>query len=257
MPQSILELPPGAPGMRIAYGDDPNQFGELHLPTGPSPHPVVMFIHGGFWRAKYDLTHARHLCMAIAETGRAVWSIEYRRVGQSGGGYPGTFDDIRAGAKYLAQIPGLDHSRVVLAGHSAGGQLALWLAAQDAMELREVIALAAVSDLRRARALNLGDGAVAAFLGGNDHDSFASPIELLPMPVPQRLLHGTADDVVPIELSERFASASKNAQLIPLPGAGHLEVIDPRSKEWPTVLHHICEPILKMSAGADGQGVTE
>ena len=249
MPQSILALPPRAPGTRIAYGDDPNQFGELHLPAGPGPHPVVIFIHGGFWRAKYDLTHASHLCTAIAESGCAVWSIEYRRVGQSGGGYPGTLDDIRAGAKYLAQISGLDRTRVVLAGHSAGGQLALWLAAQDTIEVREVTALAAVSDLRRARALNLGDGAVAAFLGGNDHESFASPIELLPMRVPQRLLHGTSDDVVPIELSERFARASKNAQLIPLPGAGHLELIDPRSKEWPTVLHHICEPILNMTGG--------
>ncbi len=244
MPQSILELPPGAPGVRIAYDGDPNQFGELRLPAGPGPHPVVVFIHGGFWRAKYDLAHASHLSNAIAKAGCAVWSVEYRRVGQSGGGYPGTFDDVRAGARHFAQIPGLDRSRVVLAGHSAGGQLALWLAAQDAMEVREVIALAAVSDLRRARELNLGDGAVAAFLGGDDRDSFASPIELLPMRVPQRLLHGTADEVVPIELSECFARVSKNAQLIPLDGAGHLELIDPRSNEWPTVLHHICEPIL-------------
>ena len=240
---TILELPPGAPGIHMAYGSDPNQFGELHLPAQPGPHAVVVFIHGGFWRAKYDLTHARHLCNAIAEAGCAVWSIEYRRVGQTGGGYPGTFDDVRAAAKYLSQLPGLDLSRVVLAGHSAGGHLALWLAAQEIMEVREVISLAAVSDLRRARELNLGDGAVAAFLGGAGHDSSASPIELLPMRVPQRLLHGTADAVVPIELSQRFAGASKNARLIPLPGAGHLEVIDPRSNEWPTVLRHICEPV--------------
>lgn len=245
MPQSILELPPGAPGARIPYGADPNQFGELHLPAGPGPHPVVVFIHGGFWRAKYDLTHASHLCNAIAEAGCAVWSIEYRRVGQTGGGYPGAFEDVRAGAEYLAQIPGLDRGRVVLAGHSAGGHLALWLAAQETMELREVIALAAVSDLRRARELNLGDGAVAAFMGGGDRDSLGSPIELLPMRVPQCLLHGTADDVVPIELSESFARASKNAQIIPLPGAGHLEVIDPRSNEWPAVLRHICAPVTR------------
>jgi Dipeptidyl aminopeptidases/acylaminoacyl-peptidases len=242
---TILELPPGAPGIRMAYGSDPNQFGELHLPGQPGPHPVVIFVHGGFWRAKYDLTHARYFCNAIAEAGCAVWSVEYRRVGQTGGGYPGTFDDVLAGAKHLAQIPGFDRSRVIVAGHSAGGQLALWLAAQEIMEVREVITLAAVSDLGRARELNLGDGAVAAFLGGAGHDSFASPIERLPLRVPQRLLHGTADDVVPIELSQRFASASTNAQLIPLPGAGHLELIDPRSNEWPTVLRHICEPVTR------------
>jgi len=244
MPQSILELPPGAPGARIAYGRDPNQFGELHLPANPGPHPVVVFIHGGFWRAKFDLTHARHLCNEIAEAGCAVWSIEYRRAGQSGAGYPGTFDDVLAGAKYLEQIPGLDRSRVVVSGHSAGGQLALWLAAQNAIEVREVIALGAVSDLRRARILNLGDGAVAAFLGDSDPNPSVSPIELLPMRVPQCLVHGTADAVVPIELSESFARASSNARLIPLPRAGHLELIDPRSNEWPMVLRHICEPIL-------------
>jgi len=244
MTDSILELPRDTSGRRIAYGDDPNQFGELYLPGTSGPHPVVIFIHGGFWRAKYDLTHASHLCAAIAKSGCAVWSLEYRRVGQPGGGYPGTLDDVRAGARHVAQISGLDHRRVVVAGHSAGGHLALWLAAQEAIELRGVVGLAAVCDLRRARELNLGKGAVDAFLGGIDHDSLASPIELLPMRVPQRLLHGTADDVVPIELSERFARASKNSQLIALPAVGHFELIDPRSPEWPTVLDHIREPLL-------------
>lgn len=244
MALTILELPPGPAGTRIGYGADPNQFGELYLPPTPGPHAVLIYIHGGFWRARYDLTHARALCHAIAAAGCAVWSLEYRRVGQSGGGYPGTLDDVRAGARRLAQIPGLDLARVVLAGHSAGGHLALWLAAQEELELRAVIALAAVSDLRRARALHLGDGAVDAFLGSADHDSHVSPLELLPMRVPQRLLHGTLDAVVPFELSERFASASNNARLVTLPGAGHLELIDPRWPEWPIVRQHLLEPVL-------------
>jgi acetyl esterase/lipase len=244
MAQSILELPPPPPGTRITYGDDPNQFGELRLPQAPGPHPVVIFIHGGYWRAAYDLNHAGHMCVAIAKAGYAVWSLEYRRTGQPGGGYPGTFDDIRAGAKRLTNIPNLDLSRVAVAGHSAGGHLALWLAAQNAVELRSVAALAAVSDLRLAYDMNLGGGAVRALMGCAPKDcggiyTASSPIELLPLKVPQRLLHGTADDVVPFELSQRFAKASKNAQLVSLPGAGHFELIDPRSKEWLTVLRHI------------------
>src|ERR1700676_1085169 len=86
MSQNILRIPPPEPGQRIAYGDDPNQFGELRLPVDEGPHAVVLFIHGGYWRAAYDLTHAGHLCVAIAKAGYAVWSLEYRRVGQPGGG---------------------------------------------------------------------------------------------------------------------------------------------------------------------------
>ena len=133
-----------------------------------------------------------------------------------------------------------------LAGHSAGGQLALWLAAQQKMPLLGVTSLAGVCDLRRAWELKLSDNVVEQFLGGTPkqvpkHYDLASPIELLPMKTPQRLLHGTADANVPFEMSERFARKSKNAKLIKLEGAGHFELIDPRSREWPTVLKGITE----------------
>jgi acetyl esterase/lipase len=119
MSDDILQIPPAEPGQRIAYGDDPNQFGEFRLPEGKGPHPVVIFIHGGFWRAAYDLTHASHLCAAVAKAGFAVWSVEYRRVGQSGGGYSGRLEDICAAASFMMQFPSLDLRRVVAAGHSA------------------------------------------------------------------------------------------------------------------------------------------
>jgi acetyl esterase/lipase len=244
---NILKIPPPEPGQRIPYGDDPNQFGELRLPGGKGPHPLVIFIHGGFWRAAYDLTHAGHLCVALAHVGCAVWSLEYRRIGQPGGGYPGTLEDVRAGARRVAQIPRLDLKRVVVVGHSAGGQLALWLAAQETIALKGVIALAAVSDLRRGHALNLGSGAIDAFLGGSpaqcdDRYTLASPMDLLPLKTPQVLLHGSDDDTVPFELSERFAKASANARLVALPGAAHFELIDPRTQYWPIVLKNILAP---------------
>lgn len=240
MLEDILELPPPPPGQRIAYGPDPNQIGELRLPAGPGPHPVVIFIHGGFWKAKYDLTHAAHLCAAVTEAGYATWSLEYRRVGQPGGGFPGTCDDIRNGAGHLTKIPNLDLKRVVVSGHSAGGHLALWLAAQNTLDLQAVIALAPVTDLRKAQAKSLGGGAVAAFLGDRPEAlPICSPIDLLPIKAPQTLLHGTQDDVVPLEQSEIFAAASANANLIKLEGSGHFELIDPRSSAWPTVLSHL------------------
>ena len=245
--KSILDLEPPKADVRLTYGADPNQFGDLRVPAGKGPFPLVIFIHGGFWKSAYDLNHAGHLCAALTAAGAATWSIEYRRIGNVGGGWPGTFDDVLHAAEYVkvlrAQYP-LDASRVVVAGHSAGGHLALWLAAKRVIDLRAAVSLAGVSDLRLAFKLQLSAGVVGKLLGGSPEEvsaryTGASPIEMLPIPAQQRLIHGTEDDIVPFEMSQRFAAASHNARLVSLPGAGHFELIDPRAKEWATVQKNI------------------
>jgi acetyl esterase/lipase len=245
--QSILDIPPAPRGERIAYGRDEFQFGELRVPMGRLPHPVAIVIHGGYWRARYDLAHIGHLCEAITKLGLATWSLEYRRIGNPGGGFPGTLDDVRAGVAHLKKIAmerSLDLQRVVATGHSAGGQLVLWLAKQKELALRGIVPLAPVADLRRAWELKLSNTVVADFLGGSpqqvpDRYRAASPIELVPLGVAQRVLHGATDDVVPIEISRGYVAAAKksgdDAKLIEVAGAGHFELIDPRSDAWPVV----------------------
>ena len=248
----ILQLSPPTADARLPYGSDPLQFGDLRLPKGEGRHPVVIVIHGGFWRAAYSLDHIGHLCAALTAAGLASWNLEYRRIGNDGGGWPGTFEDVLRGARYvvaLAKKYPVDAERTIAVGHSAGGHLALLLAARQ--RVRGVVSLAGVADLRRAWELGLSNKVVASFLGGSpeevpDRYREASPLELLPLSVRQRLVHGAKDDVVPYEISANYAKAAKaagdDAALVTLPEAGHFELIDPRSAEWP----HIQESILSL-----------
>jgi len=128
--EDILYTKPPAADSRLTYGTDPNHFVDVRIPGGNKLHPVVFFIHGGYWRAQYDLTYAGHLCHALKAEGIASWNVEYRRVGNPGGGWPGSFEDIRRAFCALQeypqhQRPAFDLEKLCIAGHSAGGQLAL------------------------------------------------------------------------------------------------------------------------------------
>ena len=263
--EDILELPaPEAGVIRLPYGTSKYQFADLRLPAaGDGLHPVVIAVHGGYYRARYGLSYLGHAAAALTAAGFVTWNIEYRRLGYRGGGWPGTFLDVAAAADYLETLAAsypLDLSRVVTVGHSAGGHLACWLAgrhripagqplhAKRPMPVSGVVALAGVLDLRRAWELRLSHGIVRRLLGGTPeqvperYDS-ASPLALLPLGVPQILIHGTQDDSVPFEISERYAEAAREqgdeVQLIALPGAGHFELVDPRTPEWQSVMQSV------------------
>src|SRR5579859_337838 len=254
MSEEILSRQPPPADARLAYGSDANQFLDLRLPApkakSKDPLPVVINIHGGYWRAKYNLDHAGHLCAALTTKGVATANLEYRRVGNDGGGWPGTFADIRSAYNYLVQNAAqhnLDAQKIVVMGHSAGGQLAICLAAHERAVTR-VVSLAGVVDLQRAYQLHLSNDAVVEFLHGTpgevpDHYREADPTRLSIPQARQFLLHGSTDDVVPPEFSRDYVSAKQNragkekedVHLVAIPGGGHFDLIDPHASAWKAV----------------------
>jgi acetyl esterase/lipase len=254
--EDILSQPQPPPDERVAYGADPNQFLEVRIPRGQGPHSVLLHIHGGYWRAKYDLAHAGHLCAALRVAGVATFNIEYRRVGNDGGGWPGTFADIRSACRFVQQEHSgfhLDLDRFAVMGHSAGGQLALCLAAHET-SLRRAISLAGVVDLKRAFALHLSNDAVAEFMGGKpdavpEHYREADPMGLSIPHARQWLLHGTEDDTVPPEFSRDYVAQKKKAgesvQLLEIAHAGHFELIDPTSEAFKQVTNTVLAAVAR------------
>jgi acetyl esterase/lipase len=245
------DTPPTPPSVRLAYGADPNQFGELRVPNTKGPFPVVLNIHGGYWRAKYGLADAGSLCAALTAKGLATWNVEYRRVGNPGGGWPGTFEDIRRAYRFLSQIAqkyNLDIGRSLVMGHSAGGQLALCLAGHES-SVKKVVSLAGVVDLQQAYELHLGDNAVVEYLGGApkavpEHYHEADPMQLKINAI-QWLIQGAPDDTVPASLSRSYAAKKKaqgeDVHYLEIATASHSDLLDPHSGAWPkvesTVLH--------------------
>jgi len=212
-----------------SYGDDPSQYGVLY-----GEGPVAVLIHGGFWKAQYGLDLMEPLAHDLVARGWAAWNIEYRRIG-NGGGVPETLDDVAAAIDLLDTLP-VDRGRVVTIGHSAGGHLAAWAATREdaKVAVTGVVSQAGVLDLQRARELRLSDGIVDRFLGEHP-SSVASPIERLPLGVPALLTHGGRDDIVPVEISERFAAAS-GASLVVEPDEDHFGHLDPDNPLWKAVL---------------------
>lgn len=261
MARRLFDDPPPAATARIAYGDDPLQFGDLRLPKEPGAGPIstVIVIHGGFWRSKYTLDHIGLMASAITSNGMATWSVEYRRIGDEGGGWPNTLLDVGKACDHLREMAGeynLDLDRVVVTGHSAGGHLAAWVAGRhripegdplyvaDPLQVDACVPLAGVVDLRMCWRERLSNDVVLELMGGTpdempDRYVSASPADLLPLGVKQVLIHGTADPNVPHEISALYVERAKelgdDAELVTLKGTGHFELIDPLSREWPKV----------------------
>ena len=255
------------PDRTLSYGPLPEHVVDVRLPPGDDPAPLVVVVHGGFWGAEWDRAHTGPQSEALADTGYVVATVEYRRVGMAGGGWPGTFDDLALVADVVPDLVAAETGRVaspstgpvrpVVVGHSAGGHLALWQASRHRLPssstwhrssptpLAGVVALAGMGDLVDADARGLGDHAAGALLGGSaarhpDRYDLASPQRWLPLGVRTVLVHGAVDAAVPLECSRTYArkatAAGDDVALVELDGVGHFELIDPLSTAWPAVL---------------------
>jgi acetyl esterase/lipase len=257
------------------YGPDPSQSGELWLPAGPSPGTVVI-IHGGFWRARYDLSLGRPLAADLASRGYAVWNLEYRR-SFAGGGWPATFLDVASGIDFLASLPDpIAVSRVVAVGHSAGGHLAVWAAGREKLPagalpgspgsaprvaLRGVVSQAGVLALADCAREGVGQTAALDLMGGGPDElqeeyRLADPLTVVPIDVPVLCLHSRADDEVPFSFSERYvaatAAAGGRAVLCETHG-DHYTLINPASPDWAAVVDAL--PGLLAKGGLAGGGL--
>lgn len=239
----------------IAYGPGPEQVADLYLPDGSGPHPVAVLVHGGFWREQYRRDLMAPLADDLVARGYAVWNIEYRRVGASGGGWPATFEDAAAAVDHLADVDAsLDLDRVAAVGHSAGGHLALWLASRHRIAdgpgsspvVRPVFAIsqAGVADLAAAAADGLGGGAVQALLGGPPATlpevyAVADPAALVPTGVPTLAVHGKDDAIVPPDQSQRYVAAATAAgddAELALVAGDHFTVITVGTTAWDRIV---------------------
>ncbi len=259
----VVRLPSPAPAHVIPYGEHPLQFGHLRLPPGPGPHPVLVFLHGGCFLSQYDIRHVGALEQAVADAGFAVWSLEYRRVGDDGAGWPSTFRDVARGADHVRTLAAdhyLDLDRAVAGGHSAGGALALWLAARkrltdasplyvrDPLEIHGVFAMAPAPDLEGMHTAGVCGGVIDRLMGGSPAEvperyAQVSPMQLTPIDVTQVLVIGRHDrSWAPVGRAyhERAVAAGARAiRSIEAPESGHFEMIVPSTVGWDLVVESL------------------
>lgn len=241
------------PDATVRYADHDDAVIDLHLPVEPAGR-VVVLIHGGFWKAEYDRRHTRPMARALADRGWLVATPEYRRV-HAGGGWPVTAQDLLLAVQRLPELLvelrlgtagfgplAVGARTLTVTGHSAGGQLALWLATTG-LPIERVVALAPVCDLRQAMRLGLGSDATRAFLDGADPDE-ADPMVLFEREpaASVAIVHGDSDEDVPISLSRGFSAAHPSVRLEEIRGSDHMDLIDPGSTAWATVLGALASP---------------
>ncbi len=229
------------PDATVRYAGHEDAVVDLHLPGGSRPTrrdaPLVVLLHGGFWKQEWDRRHTRPMARALADLGLVVATPEYRRV-RGGGGWPVTGDDVHLAVRRIPELLGglgIASGPMVVTGHSAGGHLALWLSTLD-VDVARVVALAPVCDLDAAVRLGLGDDAAKALLGDVDL-AVADPMTLLEERPDGEIaiVHGVDDDIVPVSLSRGLVDRHPWVQLHEVPG-GHFEVIEPGSVAWRAVV---------------------
>jgi acetyl esterase/lipase len=249
-----------APFREWAYGDGPDRIGDLRVPPDVEGRvPLAIILHGGFWRDEWERDLMDAAAVDLTARGWITWNVEYRRMGPSGGGWRATLDDARAAVAAISDLPApVDASRVLLLGHSAGAQLALYAAARSRQSGAEitpamVAALAPLTDLVAAARDDVGGGSLTDFLGDPDrqprHYGEASPAARLPIGVPQLLVHGRKDRHVPVVLTRAYArmarAAGDDVELIEIPDADHFRMIDPGDAAWTTMMSALqASPVL-------------
>ncbi|MCX4847016.1 S9 family peptidase [Streptomyces sp. NBC_00893] len=274
--ESAFSHPPVAPDASAAYGSHPDQLIDFYAPRdGRTGAPVVVVLHGGAWRAPYDRRHVSPFADFLARRGFAVANVEYRcgsgipqqrGSDPDAGRWPETFDDVAAAMDALPallarELPAADARRIVVTGHSAGGQLALWAAARHVLpegspwrlpappRLRGVVALAPIADFATAVELDVCSGAVVQLLGGEgdfaERSRYADPAALLPTGIATTVVQGTTDVDVPQAVSEAFvdaaAKAGETVGLTLLPGVGHFPLIDPAADACAVVAEELAQ----------------
>lgn len=267
---NILSKPVLPPDKRFWYGDNILQFGDWRKPKGEGPFPLAIMIHGGYWRNRVSLDYYGRASEALRNAGIATWNIEYRRIGDEGGGYPGTFLDVASAIDFVSspefvRLTGnvVDLKNIIVVGHSAGGHLGLWAASRDQipqddqlwtpdpLKIKAVVSLAGVHNLEQASEMRYSDGVTDEFMNGNAKDfperyRYASPINLIPIKSHVTLIHGNKDENVPIEESTEYLEASgfsENIKFIEIDGADHFHIVDPESLYWEIVERSVLESV--------------